>query len=85
VHSRLAERFGSSVRFEYVDLFSPEIARHPEVEALLADGSIPPLVLINNAARFAGGKLQISAIERAVAETLSGGVPVPVATEEPVS
>jgi hypothetical protein len=85
VHARLAERFGPAVQFEYFDLFSPEMARHPEVEALLVDGSIPPLVLVNGVTRFAGGKLHISAIERAVAETLSTGVPVPVPTEEPVS
>jgi hypothetical protein len=84
VHSRLADRFGPAVRFEYIDLFSPEMAHHPQVEALVAAGSIPPLVLIDGAARFAGGKLHISAIERAVAETLSTGVPVPSLMEEPV-
>ncbi len=85
VQSRLAQRFGVAVQFEYVDLFSLQMAHRPEVETLLADGSIPPLVLINGVARFAGGKLHISAIERAVAETLSTGVPVPSPTEEPVS
>ncbi len=73
VHSRLANRFGPAVRFEYIDLFSPEMAHHPEVETLVADGSIPPLVLIDGVAVFAGGKLNIAAIERAVAETISTG------------
>ena len=36
VHSRLAKRFGSEVRFEYVDLFSPEMATHAEIDALVA-------------------------------------------------
>ena len=84
VHSRLVEKFGSAVRFDYVDLFGPEMAHHPEVEALVADGSIPPLVLINGVARFAGGKLNISAIVRAVAEALSTGVLVSSLMEEPV-
>ena len=84
VHSRLADRFGPAVRFEYIDLFSPEMAHHPEVEALVADGAALPLVLINGVARFSGGKLNVSAIERAVAETLSAGVPVPSLLEEPV-
>jgi disulfide oxidoreductase YuzD len=77
VHSRLRDRFGAAVRFEYIDIFSPEMAHHPEVQALVIDGSIPPLVLIDGVARFAGGKLHISAIERAVAETLYTGVPAP--------
>jgi hypothetical protein len=76
-HSRLADRFGAAVRFEYIDLFSPEMTHHPDVEALVAAGSIPPLVLIDGVVRFAGGKLHISAIERAVAETLSTSVPAP--------
>ncbi len=84
VHSRLSDRFGAAVRFEYIDLFSPEMAHHPEVETLVVGGSIPPLVLIDGVPRFAGGKLNISAIERAVAETLSTGVPAPTATEVPV-
>jgi len=84
VQSRLADRFGEAVGFEYIDLFSPEMAHHPEIEALVAAGSIPPLVLINGVARFAGGKLHVSAIERAVAQRLaatSGALP----TEELVS
>jgi hypothetical protein len=77
VHSRLVDRFGAAVRFEYIDLFGPEMAHHPEVETLVVAGSIPPLVLIDGVMRFAGGKLHISAIERAVAEALSPGVPAP--------
>ena len=84
VHSRLADRFGAAVRFEYIDLFGPEMAHHPEVETLVASGSAPPLVLINGVARFSGGKLNVSAIERAVAVTLATGVPVPSPLEEPV-
>jgi hypothetical protein len=84
VHSRLVDRFGPAVRFDYIDLFGPEMADHPEVEAVVADGSIPPLVLINGVSRFAGGKLNVSAIERAVAETLATGAPVPSPQEEPV-
>jgi hypothetical protein len=85
VHSRLTERFGSAVRFEYADLFSSDMARHFEIEALVADGSNPPIVLIDGVARFAGGKLNVSGIERAVAEALGAGVPVPSPTEEPIS
>ena len=84
VQSRLADRFGEAVGFEYIDLFSPEMAHHPEVEALVADGAALPLVLINGVDRFSGGKLNVSAIERAVAEILSAGVPVPSLLEEPV-
>jgi len=76
VHSRLTLRFGSEVRFEYVDLFSPEMAPHADIEGLIADGAALPIVIIDGVARFTGGKLQLSAIERAVAETLPTAVPV---------
>ncbi|HJX67927.1 MAG TPA: hypothetical protein VJ258_04275 [Candidatus Limnocylindrales bacterium] len=84
VQSRLAGRFGSAARFEYVDLFSPEMTRYPEIEALVAEGAALPIVVIDRVARFVGGKLNISAIERAVAENLSPGAPAPSATEASV-
>jgi hypothetical protein len=71
VHSRLAKRFGSEVRFEYVDLFSPEMATHAEIDALVADGAALPIVAIDGVARFTGGKLNATAIEREVAERLA--------------
>ena len=76
VHSRLVARFGSAVRFEYVDLFSPEMAPHAEVEALVAEGAALPIVVIDGVARFTGGKLHVSAIEREVAERLATSQPV---------
>jgi hypothetical protein len=85
VHSRLVERFGSGVQFEYVDLFSREMARHPEVETMIADGAELPIVVIDGEARFAGGKLNLSAIERAVADLLATGIPGPSAIEEPTT
>ncbi len=38
VQRRLIERFGSAVTFEYAELFSPDMARHPDVEAEIAAG-----------------------------------------------
>lgn len=74
VEQRLAERFGPSIVFEYAELFGPNMARHPEVEAEIAAGeAVPPIVVIDGVRRFAGGKLNISAIERAVAEVLQPG------------
>ncbi len=47
------------------------MARHPDVEAEIAAGeAVPPIVVIDGVRRFAGGKLNVSAIERAVAERL---------------
>jgi hypothetical protein len=47
------------------------MARHPEVEAEIAAGeAVPPIVVIDGVRRFAGGKLNMSAIEGAVAEKL---------------
>jgi len=78
VERRLAERFGSAVVFEYAELFGPDMARHPDVEAEIAAGeAIPPIVIIDGVRRFAGGKLNVSAIERAVAEVLAAGSTVP--------
>jgi hypothetical protein len=85
VAQRLDERFGPAVVFEYAELFGPDMAGHPDVEAEIAAGeAVPPLVIIDGARRFAGGKLNVSAIERAVAEALGAGVPVPPPMEEPV-
>jgi hypothetical protein len=85
VESRLVERFGSAVVFEYAELFSPDMARHPDVEAQIAAGeATPPIVVIDGVRRFAGGKLNVSAIERAVAEALDAAA-VPSLVKEPVS
>jgi hypothetical protein len=71
VEERLVARFGPAVAFEYAELFGPDMARHPDIEAEIAAGeAVPPIVIIDGARRFAGGKLNVSAIERAVAETL---------------
>jgi hypothetical protein len=75
VEQRLVTRFGPAVAFEYAELFGPDMARHPDVEAEIAAGEvIPPIVVIDGVRRFAGGKLNVSAIERAVAETLAPDV-----------
>lgn len=70
---RLHERFGQAVTAEFVELFTPDVDRHPEIEALVADGAVPPIVLIDSRLHSAGGKLRISAIEREVAERLASG------------
>ena len=71
VEQRLVARFGPAVVFEYAELFGPDMARHPDVEAAIAAGeAVPPIVVIDGARRFAGGKLNVSAIERVVAERL---------------
>ena len=71
VEQRLAARFGPAVAFEYAELFGPDMARHPEIEAEIAAGeAVPPIVVIDGVCRFTGGKLNVSAIERAVAEAL---------------
>jgi hypothetical protein len=71
VGQRLAERFGNAVAFEYAELFGPDMARHPDVEAAIAAGEVmPPIVVIDGVRRFAGGKLNLSGIERAVAAAL---------------
>lgn len=71
VEDRLVARFGPAVDFEYAELFGPDMARYPEVEAEIAAGeAVPPIVVIDGVRRFAAGKLNVSAIERAVAEIL---------------
>jgi hypothetical protein len=71
VAQRLDARFGQAVSFEYAELFSPDMARHPDIEAeIAAGGAVPPIVVIDGVRRFAGGKLNVSAIERVVAERL---------------
>ena len=71
VEQRLVGRFGPAVVFEYAELFGPDMARHPDVEAAIEAGeAVPPIVVIDGVRRLAGGKLNVSAIERAVAERL---------------
>ncbi len=68
LEQRLRGRFAGAIDFAYVDLFSREMAQHPEVEAMVASGiAIPPIVLIDGVLASSGGKLNLSAIERAVA------------------
>ena len=68
---RLHERFGSAVTVTFVELFTPDVDRHPEIEALVTNGAVPPLVLLDRQLHSSGGKLRISGIERAVAECLA--------------
>lgn len=73
VAQRLDARFGDEATVAYVDLFSPEMGAHPDVEARIAtDGLDMPLVMVDGAVVSAGGKLNVSAIERAVAAALEG-------------
>ena len=84
LHARLVARFGPVVHFAYADLFSAEMGEHPELETLVAEGTPLPIVLIDGVLRSSGGKLNVTAIERAVAETLSTSVPITAPVEEPV-
>jgi hypothetical protein len=86
VQQRLDARFGPAVTFEYAELFGPEMARHPDVEAeIVAGEAVPPIVVIAGVRRFAGGKLNVSAIERAVAETIAPTtVPLPATAAPPL-
>ncbi len=72
VQQRLEQRFGDRVAFEYAELFSPDMVRHPDVEADIAAGHADlPIVVIDGVRRFSGGKLNVGAIERAVADALA--------------
>ncbi len=72
VQQRLVQRFGDRVTFEYAELFSPDMARHPDVEADIAAGRADlPTVVIDGVRRFSGGKLNVSAIEREVADVVA--------------
>ncbi len=75
VRGRLRARFGVDVVVEYAELFTPDMAAHPAAEALVADGSaVPPVVLLDGVLVSSGGKLNVSAIERAVQARLEGAV-----------
>ena len=54
-------------------------ANYPDVEArIAADGLVPPVVVVDGAVLSSGGKLNVSAIERAVAAALDGASVAPV-------
>ncbi len=80
VARRLHARFGDAVAVAYADFLSPEIGAHGDVEARIAAGGlVPPVVMVDGAILSSGGKLNVSAIERAVAAALAG--PVGVGTD----
>jgi hypothetical protein len=83
VAQRLHARFGSGVHVKYVDLFSPGMVDHGDVEAHIAtEALMPPIVMVAGTLLPAAGKLNVSAIERAVAAVLDGA---PVTQAEPVT
>ncbi len=85
VEQRLHARFGPAISFEYAELFSPAMTPHRDIEAQIAAGeAVPPIVVIDGVRRFAGGKLRVSAIERAVADIVGSGIPAPAAREEAI-
>ena len=86
LEGRLLAHFGTAVSVEYAELFSPDMARHPEVEGWVGAGeAMPPIVVIDGSRRFAGGKLPVSAIERAVAEILNRQAASPTTSADPSS
>ncbi len=80
---QLHERFGPAVMLEFVELFTPDCDRHPEIEAQVAAGAVPPIVLIDGVLHSSGGKLHLSAIGGAVAERLA--LPIGESEKELVS
>ena len=67
VEQRLSARFGPAVVFEYAELFGPDMAHHSDVEEEIgAGGAVPPVKRRIPSMTTIGGKLNISAIERAV-------------------
>ncbi len=52
----LATRYGAAVAVEYVDVYSPDMPKHPEVMQLLFRGNVPlPIISLNGEPRLAGG------------------------------
>lgn len=72
VAKRLRERFGDEVDVAYADLFSPAMLARPEIEQMVVGRALElPLVVVDGAVLSAGGKLNVSAIERGVAAALA--------------
>jgi len=65
VAASLARRFGDQVTVEYVDLFSPDMARFPHVlELIRRDGLPAPLVFVGDGLLSAGERISGPAIRR---------------------
>ena len=63
----LQRRYGASVTVEYVDLFSVDSGRFPEVLEGIAGGSMPlPVVIAAGHAISAGAKLRASIVGQAL-------------------
>lgn len=50
----LAEKFGETIRFHYVDVESDEMKKHPDIVAILNRVRLP-LTVLNGNPRFHGG------------------------------
>jgi len=67
IFRRLADRFGGQVSFEFIQLFSPEFFRFPQVVARLQEGSAQvPITTVDNEIIQSGGKIS----ERAIRQVL---------------
>lgn len=65
VAANLARRFGDQVTVEYVDLFSADMARFPDVlELIRRDGLSAPLVFVGDELLSAGERVSGPAIRR---------------------
>jgi hypothetical protein len=67
IFRRLADRFGGQVTFEFIQLFSPEFFRFPQVVARLQEGSAQvPITTVDDEIIQSGGKIS----ERAIRQVL---------------
>jgi len=67
IFRRLTDRFGSQVLFEFIELFSPEFFKFPDVMTRLQEGSAQvPIIAVNGEIVQSGGKIS----ERAIREGL---------------
>jgi len=56
LRDQLADRYGSAVTVEYLDIYSGALQDHPEIFRLLTMGNVPlPIISMNGEPTFAGG------------------------------
>ncbi|HZT69283.1 MAG TPA: DUF1462 family protein [Terriglobia bacterium] len=71
LQERLDRRFGSQVRFQYVELFSPESFAFPDVMEAIQQGTHQlPIVLVDGEIVLSGSRLNEGLITRHVRDQL---------------
>lgn len=62
--ARLEERYGGSIRIQFVELFTPESFEYADIMERIQRGDQPPFIAVGNEVIQSGGKISEGIIRR---------------------